>query len=52
MPHPAGEIAVKFEKTPTGGLTGSVTLPANLTGTLRWQGKTQVLKSGTQVVNL
>lgn len=52
MPHPAGEIAVKFVKTATGGLTGSVTLPPNITGTLRWQGKVQVLKSGEQTVNL
>ena len=52
MPHPAGNIAVKFIKMPAGGLSGSVTLPPNLTGTLRWQGKTQVLKSGTQAVNL
>ena len=52
MPHPAGEIAVQFQKTPTGGLTGSVTLPANLTGTLRWQGKTMPLTGGKQTVNL
>ncbi|HLK97925.1 MAG TPA: alpha-L-rhamnosidase C-terminal domain-containing protein, partial [Hymenobacter sp.] len=52
MPHPSGEIAVKFQKTPAGGLAGSVTLPANLTGTLRWQGKTMVLKGGKQVVSL
>ena len=52
MPHPAGEIAVQFQKTPTGGLTGSVTLPTNLTGTLRWQGKTMPLTGGKQTVNL
>ena len=52
MPHPSGEIAVQFQKTPAGGLAGSVTLPANLTGTLRWQGKTMVLKGGKQVVSL
>ncbi|CAN5452491.1 hypothetical protein BH09BAC4_BH09BAC4_19450 [soil metagenome] len=52
MPHPLGEIAVQFKKTPTGGLTGNVTLPANLTGTLRWKGKTMVLKGGKQAVSL
>lgn len=52
MPHPAGEIAVQFQKTPAGALTGSVTLPANLTGTLRWKGKTLPLKAGKQVVSL
>ncbi len=52
MPHPLGEIAVQFQKTPTGGLTGNVTLPTNLTGTLRWKGKTVALKAGKQTVNL
>ena len=52
MPHPLGEIAVQFEKTPAGGLTGTVTLPADLTGTLRWQGKTMVLRGGKQAVSL
>ena len=52
MPHPLGEIAVQFQKTLTGGLTGRVTLPENLTGTLRWRGKTMVLKGGEQAVSL
>ncbi|MFD2572782.1 alpha-L-rhamnosidase C-terminal domain-containing protein [Spirosoma soli] len=52
MPHPAGEIAVQFQKTSTGGLTGNVTLPANLSGTLRWKGKTLPLKAGKQMVSL
>ena len=52
MPHPAGEIAVQFQKTPTGGLTGNVTLPNGLTGTLRWQGKTLPLTGGKQTVSL
>ncbi|MBD2699040.1 family 78 glycoside hydrolase catalytic domain [Spirosoma sp. BT702] len=52
MPHPLGEIAVQFQKTPSGGLTGNVTLPANLPGTLRWKGKSIPLKAGKQAVNL
>jgi hypothetical protein len=52
VPHPAGDIAVKFQKTPAGGLTGTVTLPANLTGTLRWNGKSLALIGGEQTVNL
>ena len=52
MPHPAGEIIVQFQKTPTGGLTGNVTLPNGLTGTLRWQGKTLPLTGGKQTVSL
>lgn len=52
MPHPAGEIAVRFDKTPTGGLKGTVILPDGLTGTLKWRGKTVVLKEGQQSINL
>lgn len=52
MPHPLGDIAVQFQKTPSGGLSGTVTLPANLTGTLRWKGKTINLKAGAQPVSL
>ncbi|WP_425276956.1 family 78 glycoside hydrolase catalytic domain [Spirosoma oryzicola] len=52
MPHPLGEIAVQFQKTPTGGLTGTITLPATLTGILRWKGKTLPLKAGKQAVSL
>nr|WP_232541098.1 family 78 glycoside hydrolase catalytic domain [Spirosoma endbachense] len=52
MPHPLGDIAVQFQKTPTGSLTGTITLPANLTGTLRWKGKTLPLKAGKQAVSL
>ena len=52
MPHPLGEISVQFQKTATGGLTGDVTLPEKLTGTLRWKGKSVQLKSGAQTVSL
>ncbi|GAB3705434.1 hypothetical protein GCM10027592_37910 [Spirosoma flavus] len=52
IPHPLGEIAVQFQKTPSGGLTGNVTLPNNLPGTLRWKGKSMTLKAGKQAINL
>lgn len=52
VPHPLGDISVDFQKTATGQLTGSVTLPANLSGTLRWHGKTLPLKTGKQTVSL
>ncbi|WP_128543121.1 family 78 glycoside hydrolase catalytic domain [Larkinella soli] len=51
MPHPAGEIAVRFDKTAT-GLKGTVTLPPGLTGTLKWRGKTVALKEGRQDLTL
>ncbi|MFD1145109.1 alpha-L-rhamnosidase C-terminal domain-containing protein [Larkinella insperata] len=52
MPHPAGDITVRFDKTPTGGLKGVITLPDGLTGTLKWHGKTVALKEGQQTVTL
>jgi len=52
MPHPAGEIAVRFEKTPTGGLKGTINLPEGLTGTLKWKTRTVALKGGRQEVTL
>ena len=52
MPHPAGEIAVWFKKTPTGGLKGTVSLPAGVGGSLIWNGKTVVLKGGKQEIAL
>lgn len=52
MPHPSGEIAVRFEKTATGGLKGVVTLPAGITGTLVWKGKSRALVAGRQEVSL
>ncbi|MCY7360353.1 MAG: alpha-L-rhamnosidase, partial [Rudanella sp.] len=52
MPHPSGEIAVRFEKTPVGGLKGTISLPMTLTGTLLWKGKTLPLRGGKQEVSL
>lgn len=50
MPHPSGDISVRFEKATTGGLKGTVTLPGNVTGSLIWKGKTVTLKPGKQDV--
>ncbi|MEZ0484870.1 alpha-L-rhamnosidase-related protein [Fibrella aquatica] len=52
LPHPAGTISVRFEKGPNNTLTGEVTLPDGIPGTLRWQGRTQQLKPGKQMVSL
>ncbi len=52
MPHPAGPISVQFSQTSAGVLTGTVELPQNLSGILRWRGKTLVLKPGKQAVTL
>ncbi|MEZ0607629.1 alpha-L-rhamnosidase C-terminal domain-containing protein [Fibrella sp. WM1] len=52
LPHPSGDISVRFEKTPTGTLRGNVTLPPGLRGTLRWQGRSLNLVPGKQEVSL
>ena len=52
VPHPTGTISVRFEKGPGNTLKGEVTLPIGVPGTLRWQGRTQLLKPGRQTVNL
>ncbi len=50
VPHPAGNIQVKFQKTKT-GIKGEVTLPAGLSGIMVWKGKELALKEGKQQVN-
>ncbi|MEQ1588457.1 MAG: alpha-L-rhamnosidase C-terminal domain-containing protein, partial [Cyclobacteriaceae bacterium] len=45
IPHWAGELAVDFQKSGN-QLTGTVTLPATITGRLEWNGKVVELKSG------
>lgn len=51
MPHPDGVIAVRFERQGK-QLSGIVTLPDGVTGSLVWQGKTVVLKGGENKVVL
>ncbi len=50
MPHPQGEIAVKFTRRGKDGLAGEVTLPPGLTGELNWQGESLKLTGGKQEV--
>jgi len=45
MPHPAGEIAVRYEKI-GGRWNVSVDLPRGVTGTLRWGGRSLPLAEG------
>lgn len=52
MPHPAGEIRVRFNRNGTRGLQGEVTLPVGLTGRLVWLGKEIPLKGGMQKIAL
>ena len=50
IPHPRGDIVVRFERTEDGGLRGEVTLPEGLTGVVEWKGKELPLRPGRQQV--
>jgi hypothetical protein len=52
MPHPLGEITVRFERNGKTGIKGSITLPPGLTGKFFWNGKSTNLKPGSQTVTL
>lgn len=52
MPHPLGEIKVRFERSGKTGVKGSITLPLGLKGRFIWNGKSIPLKSGSQTVNM
>ena len=51
VPHPRGEIVVRFDRTEAGGLRGEVTLPEGLNGVLEWRGKEMALRPGRQPVS-
>ena len=50
-PHPQGLIETDL-KFADGGVSGTVTLPGNLTGTFEWKGNTLPLNPGSQSVSL
>ncbi|MGB7581617.1 MAG: alpha-L-rhamnosidase C-terminal domain-containing protein [Sedimentisphaerales bacterium] len=52
MPHPLGQISVRFERDGKTGIKGSITLPPGLTGKFFWNGKSADLKSGLQMITL
>lgn len=47
MPHPDGEIAVRFERKGA-QWTANISLPYKCTGTFVWKGQRRVLQAGTQ----
>src|SRR5690606_31556569 len=49
MPHPAGEISVNLTRSEN-GLTGEIFLPSGLNGIFAYEGKTQGLKPGKNVI--
>lgn len=52
VPHPLGDIVVRFTRTGDGGLQLHATLPAGLDGVFEWQGRRAPLRSGTQDLEL
>ncbi len=52
LPHPRGAIRVDLRREGAEGIEGTVTLPENLSGNFRWNGKSIPLKSGKQSVLL
>jgi hypothetical protein len=52
MPHPSGEIRFSLKRNGTAGLNGEIILPKGLQGTFEWQGKTILLKGGSQKIRL
>lgn len=51
LPHPRGELSVDA-KHDAGKLTGTITLPPGVSGTLVWNGATQNLLPGEQPISL
>jgi hypothetical protein len=52
IPHPQGEIRVRFRKSPEGRLQGNVVLPQGIDGSIRWNNKTASLHEGSQDIDL
>lgn len=52
MPHPLGNISVQLQRQGDTGITGTITLPENVTGIFKWQGNAQTLRAGTQTINI
>jgi alpha-L-rhamnosidase len=48
LPHPKGQIRVKYERQGASGLAADVTLPGTLTGWFIWNGKREPLHPGDQ----
>jgi hypothetical protein len=46
IPHLAGTIDVKLARTEANGISGTVILPAGLSGTFVWKGQEHALSPG------
>jgi hypothetical protein len=52
MPHPLGEIKVKFVRQGTIGIEAEITLPTELTGEFVWNGKVRKIYSGINKIEV
>jgi hypothetical protein len=52
IPHPAGEINVSLKRVGAKSISGTITLPATITGNFHWNNKEIALKGGRQEVSL
>jgi hypothetical protein len=50
VPHPSGDIDVRFQREGQRGLRAEITLPRGLLGELEWQGQRRRLREGRQVI--
>jgi len=51
VPHPAGDIEVRFTRTGQRGLRAVVTLPPGLSGEFLWSGRRRALRPGRQEIS-
>lgn len=51
VPHPLGLIEVDLKRAGESGLTGTVTLPAGLTGQFEWNGQVLPLQAGVRDIS-
>nr|MCU0325995.1 alpha-rhamnosidase [Spirosomataceae bacterium] len=47
IPHPKGELSVKYQIDDKGKMTAEITLPPSVSGRFIWKGKELPLKSGS-----
>jgi hypothetical protein len=52
MPHPRGDISVKYAVGADGGIRAEITLPPATDGTFVWRGRSVPLRGGAQTVTL
>lgn len=52
IPHPYGDLRVKFKRKGKKGIEGVVDLPNNLSGVFEWQGKTISIMAGINNIHL